>query len=97
MRRSSTATALPVPLAAGAERRDWQTLKTLFPYIWTYRFRVLFALACLVSAKLANVSVPLIFKQMIDSLSAQTAMLLLPVALIAAYGALRFSTSMFTD
>jgi ATP-binding cassette subfamily B protein len=97
MRRSSTATALPVPLAAGAERRDWQTLKTLFPYIWTYRFRVLFALACLVSAKLANVSVPLIFKQMIDSLSAQTAMLVLPVALLAAYGALRFSTSMFTE
>ena len=43
--RRHAASALPGP--APAQRHDWQTVHTLFPYIWAYRGRVLFALACL--------------------------------------------------
>jgi ATP-binding cassette subfamily B protein len=90
--------ALPAP--PPAERHDWQTLKTLFPYLWQWRGRIVLALACLISAKLANVAVPLIFKKIIDGFapaSGVEGMLLVPIALIAAYGALRFSVSLFTE
>ena len=91
------ATALPKP-PAGQPLQDihvWQTVRTLFPYLWEYRFRVVAALLCLVAAKLANVGVPLIFKDMIDGLSGEV--LALPVMLLALYGALRFSNSLFTE
>ena len=58
MRRTYTARALPAPDAG--QRRDWQTIRSLIPYIWAYRGRVLLALACLIAAKMANVGVPLI-------------------------------------
>ena len=73
------------------------TLRALAPYLWQYKWRVLLALACLVGAKIANVSVPLLFKQMIDDLTTAQQVLVLPVALLAAYGALRFSSSLFTE
>lgn len=96
MRRS---TALPKPPAGQplAESHIWLTLRTLFPYLWRYRLRVLAALGCLVAAKVANVSVPLIFKQMIDGLSASQQALALPALLLALYGTLRFSTALFTE
>jgi ABC-type transport system involved in Fe-S cluster assembly fused permease/ATPase subunit len=84
-----------------AERNDWKTLGTLLPYLWAYKGRVLFALACLVAAKLATVSVPILLKDIVDRLSptAQlaTGALVVPVALVVAYGALRLSTSLFTE
>ncbi len=97
MRRQPPSGALPAP--AGGERRDWQTIRTLFPYVWAYKGRVLFALACLISAKLANVSVPIVFKNMIDALTItpQQAVILVPAALLVAYGVLRFSNSLFTE
>ena len=95
MRRIQTSKALPAP--ATGERRDWQTVRTLFPYIWAFKGRVLFALACLLTAKLTNVGVPLIFKQIIDALTLEQARLAVPLALLAAYGALRFSTMLFTE
>jgi ATP-binding cassette subfamily B protein len=93
------ATALPKPPAGQplAETHIWHTLKTLFPYLWRYRLRVIAALGCLVAAKVANVSVPIIFKEMIDGLSATQQVLALPILLLALYGALRFSTAMFTE
>ena len=96
MRRS---TALPKPPAgqALAETHIWLTLRTLFPYLWRYRLRVLAALGCLVAAKVANVSVPLLFKEMIDGLSAGQQVLALPALLLALYGTLRFSTALFTE
>jgi ATP-binding cassette subfamily B protein len=102
--RYATAKALPAP--ATGERHDWHTVRTLFPYIWRYRGRVLFALGCLIAAKIANVGVPLVFKKMVDHLtvpagaSALTpvqAALTVPIALLAAYGVLRFATSLFTE
>jgi ABC-type multidrug transport system fused ATPase/permease subunit len=89
--------ALPGPQPT--ERHDWQTVRTLFPYIWTYRWRVLFALSCLICAKLANVGVPIVFKNLIDALDIgrDQALIVVPAALLVAYGVLRFSTSMFTE
>ena len=92
-------TALPKPPAGQPlpERHVWLTLRTLFPYLWRYRLRVLAALACLVGAKVANVGVPMIFKEMIDGLSDQQQLLALPALLLALYGLLRFSTALFTE
>lgn len=92
-------TALPKPPAGQPlpERHVWLTLRTLFPYLWRYRLRVLAALACLVGAKVANVGVPMIFKEMIDGLSGQQQLLALPALLLALYGLLRFSTALFTE
>ncbi|MEP6608517.1 MAG: ABC transporter transmembrane domain-containing protein, partial [Burkholderiaceae bacterium] len=82
------------------ERNDWKALKTLLPYLWAYKGRVLFALGCLVAAKLATVSVPILLKAIVDGLS-PTALaagaLLVPIALVVGYGALRLSTSLFTE
>ncbi len=96
MRRAPTS-ALPGP--EPTERHDWETLKSLFPFIWAYKTRVLLALCCLLAAKGANVAVPLIFKELIDGLSITTAQafIVVPAALLLAYGVLRFSTSLFTE
>jgi ATP-binding cassette, subfamily B, heavy metal transporter len=87
--------ALPAP--PPASRHDWQTVKTLFPYLWQWRGRILLALACLIAAKLANVGVPLVFKEIIDGFSPAQAPFAIPLALIAVYGILRFSVSLFTE
>ncbi|HQR55164.1 MAG TPA: ABC transporter ATP-binding protein/permease [Burkholderiaceae bacterium] len=98
MRWSPPHEALP---SSRTERDDWKTLRTLLPYLWAYKGRVLFALACLVAAKLATVSVPILLKEIVDRLApaAQSAagMLVVPVALVVAYGVLRLSTSLFTE
>jgi ATP-binding cassette subfamily B protein len=99
MRRHSASSTLP-PTPAGPHN-DWATLRTLFPYLWVYKWRVMAALACLVGAKMANVGVPLVLKKLIDQLtidpSNPQALLVLPVGALAAYGALRFSTTLFTE
>jgi ATP-binding cassette subfamily B protein len=87
-------------------RGDWETLKTLFPYLWRYKARVILALSSLVVAKLANVSIPLILKQIVDHLSTPLgtqlsthpgAILAVPVVLIIAYGALRLASTAFGE
>ena len=95
--RRAPATALPGP--EPTERRDWQTLKSLLPYLWAYKGRVLFALACLIGAKAANVAVPLVFKEVIDALTIppEQAFIVVPAALLLAYGVLRFSSSLLTE
>ena len=95
--RRAPAAALPGP--EPMDRRDWQTLKSLFPFIWAYKWRVIFALGSLILAKGANVTVPIIFKNIIDDLSMtrEQAFILVPAALLLAYGVLRFSTSLFTE
>jgi len=97
MRHYASSAALPAP--ASAERRDWQTILSLLPYLWTWRGRVVFALVFLVGAKVSNVWVPLVFKHIIDALSTPPGqmMLVAPLGLLAAYGCLRFSTSLFTE
>jgi len=82
-------------------RNDWATLKTLIPYLWTYKWRVLVALSCLICAKLANVGVPLVLKALVDHMSLSPsrpqALLALPLGLLIGYGALRLGTTLFTE
>jgi ATP-binding cassette subfamily B protein len=83
------------------ERSDRSTLQRLLPYLWAYKWRVVFALGFMVGAKLANVSVPLLLKDLIDTMTLKpgdpVAVLVVPAALLLAYGALRLTTSAFTE
>ena len=92
--------APPVPNAP-AERSDGDTLKRLFPYLWQYKWRVMAALSFMVGAKVANVSVPVLLKHLIDDMSIKPgdvqAVLVVPVALLVGYGLLRLSVSAFTE
>ena len=101
MRHSAAAQSLPIPTAAGAARSDWQTLGKLLPYLWQYRWRVGLALGFLLAAKVANVSVPLLLKHLVDALDLQPgdprALLVVPAGLLLAYAGLRLSTSLFTE
>lgn len=74
-----------------------RTLNTLGPYLWQHKWRVLLALSCLISAKLTNVAVPIVFKDMIDKLTNTQLPLALPILMLVLYGALRFSNSLFTE
>lgn len=96
MRHSSP---LPLPAPANASRHDWSTIRTLLPYLWQWKWRVVLALLCLVAAKLANVAVPLVFKHIIDDLglTPHQQAAFVPLALLLAYGILRFAASMFTE
>ncbi|MGE5794665.1 MAG: ABCB family ABC transporter ATP-binding protein/permease [Bacteroidota bacterium] len=100
MRRHAAA-ALPIApdtRAARARRAsEWRTVRLVLPYLWEFKARVVVALALLVAAKLANVSVPLVLKEVVDSLDPQAAVLAVPFALLAAYGLLRFSTTLFAE
>lgn len=99
MRRHSA--SLPAPVVNQGPRNDWATLKTLFPYLWEYKWRVLLALTFLVGAKLANVGVPLVLKALIDHMTIgpnnPQALLVLPVGILIAYGVLRLCTTLFTE
>src|SRR5881409_4367015 len=86
--------------AAPIERlkgNEWRALRILLPYLLEYKWRVAAALACLIAAKLANVAVPLVMKEVVDGLDPRTAIVAVPVALLAIYGILRFSATMFAE
>ena len=78
---------------------DWRVIQQLWPYMWAYKWRVVFAMACLIAAKLANVGVPVLLKTLVDGVNVPPAQLLIfaPLGIILAYGALRLSTSLFTE
>ncbi len=78
-------------------RNDWAVIRSLLPYLWEFKWRVALALSFLVAAKLANVAVPLIMKQIVDALDSRQAVLVLPLALLAIYGLLRLSTTLFAE
>ncbi len=80
------------------DRRDFQNLRNMLPFLWEYRGRALFALGCLVLAKLANVGIPLLLKEIVDSLEqSEQTVLVLPLFLLLAYGALRLGSSLFNE
>ena len=80
---------------------EWRSVGILLPYLLEYRGRVALALTLLASAKLANVGVPLVMKGIVDGLTAdldpKLAAVTVPVALLASYGLLRFSTTLFGE
>jgi len=104
---SSAHPPVALPASPGAPgippnpRSDWATLKRLLPYLWQYKVRVVLALGFMVAAKMANVSVPLLLKELVDAMTIQpgsaASMLVVPLGLLLAYGLLRLSTSVFTE
>ncbi len=79
-------------------RRDLHNLRNMLPFLWEFRGRALFALGCLVLSKVANVGVPLVLKQIVDALESRPGQLLvLPLSLLLAYGALKLSASLFNE
>jgi len=104
MRPASLTIPAPATPAEAREARpksDWRTLRKLVPYVWAWKGRVLVALACLVAAKLANVGVPLVLKQLVDALALKPgdprSVLVVPVAILVGYGLLRVSITLFTE
>jgi ATP-binding cassette subfamily B protein len=95
------APAAAMPGAGASPRSDWGTLAKLLPYLWRYRWRVGIALVFLLGAKVANVSVPVLLKHLVDALAIKpgdtAALLVVPVGLLVAYAALRLSTTVFTE
>ena len=87
----------PAPATSAGD--SWKTIKSLLPYLWEYRSRVILALACLVLAKLAIVVLPILLKHIVDSIDAsqQTLPLMLPVMLLIGYGLLRIASSLFGE
>ena len=80
------------------DRRDLHNLRGMLPFLWEFRGRALLALACLVLAKIANVGVPVVLKQIVDAFeNPQTQALVLPVTLLLAYGVLRLGSSLFNE
>ena len=88
---------------AGAERSHLHTIRTLLPYLWPrgsleMRGRVVLAVLLLVGAKVANVYVPILYKDAVDILADDTAaVIVVPVAILLAYGALRVLTVAFGE
>ncbi len=111
MRRSGDRISLHTGMGAEQPRThtDWATLRRLFPYLWQYKSRVVAAMAFMVMAKLANVGVPVLLKNLVDTMNPgagravsglqpeAAALLVVPVGLLVAYGLLRLSTTLFTE
>ena len=98
---AASSPALPANTPPRVAASDWMTLRKLFPYLWEYKWRVMAALSFMVGAKLANVGVPLLLKELIDAMSPQPTgaqiALVVPLALLVGYGLLRLSVSAFTE
>ena len=86
--------AAPTQPLSGTE---WRALGLLLPYLLEYKWRVAAALVFLTAAKVANVGVPLVMKEVVDGLDVKTAIVAVPAALLAIYGLLRFSTTLFAE
>lgn len=79
---------------------NWQVLKQLLPFLIEYKSRVSLALLCLVAAKVASVGLPFVLKHVVDDLNLESAteqLLVVPFALIVAYGALRLANVLFGE
>ena len=89
--------AANAPASVPGPKSDWRVIRTLIPYLWDFRWRVALALTFLVTAKLANIGVPLLLKEIVDSLDKSRAVLAVPFAMLLAYGLLRLSSTLFGE
>jgi len=85
----------PLPATNESPRSARDAFRQLLPTLWQFRWRVGLSLACLVIAKLANIGVPLLLRNIIDALDSKTALIAVPGLLLAGYGVLRLSSVMF--
>ena len=79
------------------DRQNLDNLTKMFPYIWDFKSRVIFGLLFLVIAKVATVAVPVLLKEIVDSLNNDNTLLILPLGLLIAYGSLRLTTAFFSE
>lgn len=76
---------------------NFKNIEKMFPYIWNFKSRVIFALIFLIIAKLATVGVPILLKDIVDSLNSNNTLIILPLGLLIAYGLLRLTTAFFNE
>src|SRR5215510_8883057 len=88
---------MTMPSLHSPEPKGWNTIRALLPYLWEFKGRVIVALSFLVTAKLANVGVPLVMKEIVDGLGSRQAAAVLPLSLLIVYGALRASNTLFAE
>jgi ABC-type transport system involved in Fe-S cluster assembly fused permease/ATPase subunit len=80
----------------------WGTIRALLPYLWPknalgLRVRVVLSGAALILAKVALVFIPLAYARAVNDLSPKAGPLVVPAALIVAYGLLRMASSGFGE
>ena len=98
MRHGSSAPSSSSP--PNPNRSDWQTIKSLWPYVWASKWRVLIAFSALILAKLMNLAIPTTLKHIVDAMTPNPTaqvVLVVPVSLLLAYGALRISQTLFNE
>lgn len=111
MRRSLPSTPDQSPFQS-RNAGDLGAVRSLIPYIWPQdsletRLRVVIAMLLLVGAKVANVFIPIFYKQAIDALTpgaaaggasgGANAVLTIPLGLILAYGLARVASLVFAE
>ena len=97
---SSSSSSLANP-SGGRRHSEWNTLGQLLPYLWHYKWRVTAALAFMVSSRLANIGLIILFKVLVDKIAPNPGMAqsltVVPLALLLIYGLLRFSSSLCNE
>jgi ATP-binding cassette subfamily B protein len=89
-------TVVPVERAISA-RGDLSVITEVIPFLRPYLGRIVIAMLLIVAAKLTNLAVPFALKGIVDQLNVEPSLLVLPVALLLAYGAARISVTLFTE
>jgi len=75
-----------------------QSIKTLWPYLMTFKGRVILAVLALIAAKGATLLMPWALKEIIDAVdSSINPILSVPIALLIGYGLLRFASVFFGE
>lgn len=93
----------PASESRPAANGDWNTIRTLAPYLWpvgqtTIRARVVAAVICLVLAKVATVYVPILYKEAVDLISGGTDFALTAlISIIIGYGLVRVAQQAFGE
>jgi ATP-binding cassette, subfamily B, heavy metal transporter len=88
---------IETPTKSLAERSLGNVLGLLAPFLKPYWWRIALAMSCLLAAKFAGLGVPLVLKRLVDGLGIEPNLLVLPVALLLAYGAARLAERVFTE
>ncbi len=78
------------------DKMNWASLSQLVPYLSEFKGRIFLAMLCLVGAKVASVGLPFILKDIVDQLNSSS-LLVIPLALLIAYGLVRFVNVLFGE